>query len=45
MGEDDAVPGLVGRGHSSAALHHEKGQVRTGQAVSSLSCDWNEEKL
>lgn len=35
VGEDDAVPGLVGRGHSSAALHHEKGQLRTGQAASS----------
>lgn len=30
VGEDDAVPGLVGRGHSSAAIHHEKGQLRTG---------------
>lgn len=35
VGEDDAVPGLVGRGHSSAALYHEKGQLRTGQAASS----------
>lgn len=34
MGEDDAVPGLVGRGHSSAALHREKGQLRPGQAAS-----------
>ncbi len=27
--EDDAVPRLLGRGHSSTALVHGKGQVRT----------------
>lgn len=31
MGEDDAVPRLVGRGHSSTTVHHGEGegQMRT----------------
>lgn len=28
MAEDDAIPRLMGRGHSSTALIHGKGQVR-----------------
>ena len=32
VGEDDAVPRLMGRGHSPTALHHAEGQMRTAQA-------------
>lgn len=34
VAQDDAIPWLVGRGHSSTAVHHEedKGQMRTVKA-------------